>query len=368
MIAFIDLKAQHRRIAARLQRRMQRVIAHGAFVMGPEVEELERKLADFTGVRHCVALSSGTDALLAALMALDVRARDEVITSAFSFVAPAEVVALLGARPVFVDIDPLTYTLDPQGLRQALTPRTRVILPVSLFGQCADMDPINDLAQRHGVEVVEDAAQSFGAIYRGRRSGALSRLAATSFYPAKPLGAYGDGGACFTDDDALAERLRGLRNHGQDARYRHAIVGLNARLDTLQAAVLLTKLEVFADELEARQRLAARYTALIRARCPNVTPPTVASFNRSTFSQYTIEVDDRDGVRRHLRERGIPTVVHYPAPLHHQPVFAPPPWPLPAAETVARRVLSLPFHPYLEEAVQDHIVAALREACTAPSP
>ncbi|QGU31782.1 DegT/DnrJ/EryC1/StrS family aminotransferase [Thermochromatium tepidum] len=369
---FIDLKTQYARIEPELKVRIQAVLEHGQFILGPEVQELEARLAEFVGVRHCIGMSSGTDALLAAMMALEIGRGDEVITTPFTFIATAETIALLGARPVFVDIDPVTYNLDPAKIEAAITGRTRAILPVSLYGQCADMDAINAIAARHRLPVIEDAAQSFGASYRGRRSCALSRIGCTSFFPAKPLGAYGDAGACFTDDDALAQALREIRNHGQDRRYHHLRLGLNARLDTLQAAILLAKMEIFPEEVESRARIGARYTELFQARgalgtdvggAPVLTP-YVHPHNLSVYAQYTLQVEDREAVAAKLGEQGIPTAVHYPIPVSEQPVFhgglLGADYPVSAA--VARRVLSLPMHPYLDEATQERIVAAVAKA------
>ena len=268
---FIDLKAQQARIEAEIQARIQAVLAHGRYIMGPEVAELEQRLADYVGVRHCVGVSSGTDALLVALMALDVGPGDEVITTPFTFVATAEVIALLGAVPRFIDIDPVTYNLDPGRIESAIGPKTRAIMPVSLYGQCADMDAINAIAARHGLPVIEDAAQSFGATYKNRRSCGLSTIGCTSFFPSKPLGCYGDGGACFTDDERLATLMRQVMNHGQDKRYSHPRLGINGRLDSLQAAVLLAKMGIFPDEVERRAAAGARYTALLQA-CGELNP------------------------------------------------------------------------------------------------
>jgi UDP-2-acetamido-2-deoxy-ribo-hexuluronate aminotransferase len=365
---FIDLKTQYRRIKPSVDARIARVLEHGQYVMGPEVGELEDALARYCGTRHCVAVASGTDALLIALMALDVRAGDEVITAPFTFFATAEMVALIGARPVFVDVDPRTYNLDPAALEAAITPRTRAILPVSLYGQCADFDAINAIAARHGLPVIEDAAQSFGATYRGRRSNGLSRVGATSFFPSKPLGCYGDGGALFTDDDALAQRMREIRVHGQDRRYHHPRLGLTGRLDSIQAAVLLAKLEIFDDEVAARGRAAARYAGLIEERfgaSGQVRAPYVEPFNTSVFAQYTVEVDQREVVETRMKAAGVPTAVHYPTPLHLQPVFAHLGLPVgryPVSEAAARRVISLPFHPYLTEDQQATVIAALAAA------
>jgi UDP-2-acetamido-2-deoxy-ribo-hexuluronate aminotransferase len=358
-IEFVDLKTQQRRILPELERRMKAVLNHGRYIMGPEIQELEEKLAVLVGVKHCIAVASGTDALLIALMALGVRAGDEVITTPFTFISTGETVALLGAKPVFVDIDHGTYNLDPSLLEAAITLKTRAILPVSLYGQCADFDVINAVAGKYGIPVIEDACQSFGATRGGRKSCALSSIGCTSFFPSKPLGCYGDGGACFTDDEELSPKMRRIRVHGQDRRYDHPILGINGRMDTLQAAVLLAKLEVFSDELEARSRIAARYGELLRGA---VATPRIEPRNTSVYAQYTVEVDHREEVQEKLREKGIPTAVHYPVPLHLQPVFAGlnlPEGTFPVAESAARRVLSLPMHPYLADAELVRIAAVL---------
>lgn len=369
---FIDLKTQYARIDRDVKARIESVLEHGQFIQGPEVQALEERLAEFVGVRHCIGLSSGTDALLAAMMALEIGRGDEIITTPFTFIATGEMIALLGARPVFVDIDPVTYNIDPARIEAAITGRTRAIMPVSLYGQCADMDAIAAIAARHRLPVIEDAAQSFGASYHGRRSCALSRIGCTSFFPAKPLGAYGDAGACFTDDDALAKAMREIRNHGQDRRYHHPRLGLNARLDTLQAAILLAKMEIFPEEVEARARIGARYTELFQARgavgtdvgSAPVLTPHVHPHNLSVYAQYTIQVEDRDAVAAKLNEQGIPTAVHYPIPLNEQPVFhvGLPGEDYPVSTAVARRVLSLPMHPYLDEGAQARVVEAVAEA------
>ena len=366
---FVDLKTQYRRIQGDVDRRIRRVLEHGQYILGPEVVELEERLADFVGVKHCIGMSSGTDALLAALMALDIGAGDEVITTPFSFIATAETIALLGATPVFVDIDPATYNIDPAGIEAVITERTRAILPVSLYGQCADLTAINAIAARHGLPVIEDAAQSFGATHHGKRSCGLSTIGCTSFFPSKPLGGYGDGGACFTDDDDLAERLRQIRNHGQDRRYHHARLGLNARLDTLQAAVLLAKLAIYPDEIEQRQRVAANYDAAFRAhgasdtheRGPMPWTPWITPGNTSVYAQYTIQVPDRQPVIDVLAEHGIPTAVHYPATMARQPAISAqtPAHTLPNADAAAGRVVSLPMHPYLAAEEAERIVAAV---------
>ena len=367
---FIDLKTQYRRLREPIDRRIQAVLDHGRFVLGAEVEELEERLAGFVGANHCVSVSSGTDALSIALMVLEVGPGDEVITPPFTFIATAEAIALLGATPVFVDIDRRTYNIDPNLIEPAITGRTRAIMPVSLFGQCADFDRIDEIGERHGIAVIEDAAQSLGATYKGRHSCSLSPLAAASFYPSKPLGCYGEGGAVFADDEDLAQAARELRVHGQDRGYHHVRVGLNARMDTLQAAILLAKLEIFEDEMNARQRVARRYGALIEEAFADsapgraVRPPYVEPHNQSVFAQYTIEVPDRPAVREFMASRDIPTAVHYPVPLHLQPAYAAGQAGLrfPVAEEAAQRVMSLPMHPYLEESDQVRVVTALRDA------
>jgi len=346
---FVDLKAQYRRLKQGIDARIQAVLDHGQFILGPEVVELEERLAARTGSKYCITCASGTDALLLALMALGIGAGDEVVTSPFTFFATGEMIALLGATPVFVDIDPDTYNIAPDKIEAAITPRTKAIMPISLYGQCADFDAINAVAEKHGIAVIEDAAQSFGATYKGRQSCNLSTIGCTSFFPSKPLGCYGDGGACFTNDDELARRMFELRNHGQDRRYHHVSIGINGRLDTIQAAVLLAKLDVFDDELALRRKSAAMYDRLLGDA---VRVPVIRDGNTSAYAQYTIEVDERDALESALKQAGIPTAVHYPVPLHLQPVFAGMNHghgSFPNAERAGHRVLSLPMHPYLEE-------------------
>ena len=362
-IEFVDLKAQQRKIIPELERRMKVVLQHGRYIMGPEIQELEEKLAAYVGGGHCIAVASGTDAILISLMALGIGVGDEVVTTPFTFIATGETIALLGAKPVFVDIDRRTYNLDAILLEAAITPMTRAILPVSLYGQCADMDAINAIAARHGIPVVEDACQSFGATYRGRKSCALSTIGCTSFFPSKPLGCYGDGGACFTDNDELATKMRQIRVHGQDRRYHHALLGVNGRMDTLQAAVLLAKLDVFADEVGARNRIGARYSELLHN---TVVTPYIEPHSTSVYAQYTVQVENREAVQEKLRKDGMPTAVHYPIPLHLQPVFARlnlPAGSFPVAESMAKQVVSLPMHPYLTDVELIRIVSALEVAC-----
>jgi UDP-2-acetamido-2-deoxy-ribo-hexuluronate aminotransferase len=359
---FIDLKTQYQHLKADIDARIHAVLDHGQYIMGPEVAELEAQLAAYVGVKHAIGVSDGTAALQIAMMALGIGAGDEVITTPFTFIATGEMIALLGAKPVFVDIDPVSYNLDPALLEAAITPRTKAIMPVSLYGQCADMAAINAIAEKHGIAVIEDGAQSFGASYLGKKSGALSTIGCTSFFPSKPLGCYGDGGACFTDDDALATKMRQIRVHGQDRRYHHPLIGVNGRLDTIQAAVLLAKLPSFPAEVEARERIGARYSSLLK---DVVRVPVLADGSTHVYAQYTIEVDNREAVAAALKEAGVPTAVHYPVPLNLQPAFADlnqPAGSFPHAERAANRVLSLPMHPFLDEATQDQIVAAVRRA------
>lgn len=361
---FIDLKSQYAVLKDKIDARIQRVLHHGQYIMGPEVRELEMQLEKYTGARHCIGVANGTDALMIAMMALGIGRGDEVITSPFTFIANGEMIALLGATPVFVDIDRYTYNLDPSLIEAAVTPRTKAIMPIALYGQCADMDAINAVAARHRIPVIDDAAQSFGATYKGRRSGTLADITCTSFFPSKPLGCYGDGGACFTEDDDLAARMRQIRVHGQDRRYHHPIIGVNGRLDTLQAAILLAKLEVFDNEVAARQRVANFYGSALSAV---VRTPQLLSGNTSVYAQYTIEVDERDRFVTALKEDGIPTAVHYPIPLNLQPAFADlrqGPGSFPNAEAASGHVVSLPMHPYLSEAEQGTICEAVRAVCS----
>lgn len=360
MIPFIDLAAQQHRIRDRIDSAIARVLEHGQYVLGPEVTALEEKLAEYTGSSHCISCANGTDALQIALMALDIGPGDEVITPSFSFFATAEVVALVGAKPVYVDIDPHSYNMDPAAMEAAITPRTRAIIPVSLYGQCADYDTINEIAARHGIAVIEDAAQSFGARYKGRRSCNLTTIGCTSFFPSKPLGAYGDGGAAFTSDPELARTMRLIARHGEERRYHHVRVGLNSRLDSIQAAVLLAKLDIFEDELEARNAVADRYGELLKET--TIAAPEIASHNRSAWAQYTVRVADRDIVQARMRDVGVPTAVHYPLPLNRQPAVADPGVTLPHADRAAQEVMSLPMHPYLGAEDQKKVVAALAMA------
>lgn len=365
-IDFIDLTAQQRKLRPKIENNIHKVLRHGQYIMGPEVLELEEKLAAYVGVKHCISASSGTDTLLIALMALGIGPGDEVITSPFTFIATGEMIALTGAKPVLVDIDPRTYNIDPNLIEVAITPRTKAIMPVSLYGQCADFDAINAIAEKYNLPVIEDGAQSFGATYNGRRSCGLSTIGSTSFFPSKPLGCYGDGGALFTDDDGLATKMRQIRAHGQDRRYHHPRIGINGRMDTLQAAVVLAKLEIFDEEVAARARIGSRYTELLNNQSPNtdhktsIITPYIATDNSSVYAQYTVQVENRSDVQKKLGEFGVPTVVHYPVPLHLQPVFAglgQGKGSFPVAEAASDRVMSLPMHPYIMEETIQRIVS-----------
>lgn len=358
MIEFIDLKCQQARIKDKIDAGIQRVLSHGQYILGPEVQVLEERLAAFVGAKYCISCANGTDALQIAQMALGIGPGDEVITPGFTYIATAETVALLGAKPVYVDVDPRTYNLDPKLLEAAITPRTKAIIPVSLYGQCADFDAINAIASKYGIPVIEDAAQSFGASYKDKRSCNLTTIACTSFFPSKPLGCYGDGGAIFTNDEALATVLRQIARHGQDRRYHHIRVGVNSRLDTLQAAILLPKLEIFEEEIALRQQVAGLYDAVLKQAGVDSTP-FIEAGNVSAYAQYTVQVDERDAVQKRLQAAGVPTAVHYPIPLNKQPAVADETCMLPVGDQIATRVMSLPMHPYLDEASIDTICAAL---------
>jgi len=361
---FTDLKAQYAALKTSIDARIQRVLDHGQYIMGPEVKEMEAALAAYSGAPHCVAVASGTEALLIALMAIGLKPGDEVITTPFTFAATAEVIALLGGVPVYVDIEPDTCNIDASLIEAAITPRTRALMPVSLYGQVADMDAINAIAERHGLVVIEDAAQSFGATFQGRKSCNVSTIAATSFFPSKPLGCYGDGGALFSSDPAIAQAAREIRVHGQSARYTHTRIGVGGRMDTLQCAVVLAKLERFGWEIERRLALGERYGRLIRDSGAPVQLLAVRPDRDCVWAQYTVMVDNRPAVQAALQAAGIPTAVHYPKPLHHQPAFAAGHDPAhhPHSVRAAQRVLSLPMSADLDEADQDRVVAVLAQA------
>jgi UDP-2-acetamido-2-deoxy-ribo-hexuluronate aminotransferase len=364
---FIDLNAQYQASRELINSRIQAVLDHGQYIMGPEVAELEGRLARYTGARHCVTVSSGTEALVISLMALGIKPGDEVITTPFSFIATAEAIMLLGATPVFADIDPATCNLDPGLIEAMITLRTRAIMPVSLFGQPADMEEINAIATRHGLAVIEDAAQSFGASYRGKKSCNLSTIGCTSFFPSKPLGCYGDGGAIFTSDDELAKAMREIRVHGQSRRYVHTRIGVGGRMDILQCAIVLAKFERFEWELAQRSKVAARYDALLSGRLGLVERGPERS---SVYAQYTVVIDERERIQAVLHAAGIPTAVHYPVPMHMQPAYAHLCYPdcCPVALDMAARVMSLPMGPYLSAAATHQVAATLLQAAGVPLP
>ena len=390
MIPFIDLKAQFKRLESDIRSRIDKVLEHGKFILGPEVRELEEKLARFVGVKHCISCSSGTDGLLMPLMAYGIGPGDAVFTTPFTFIATAEVISLLGATPVFVDIDPRTFNIDPAKLEPAiraviernpslyplpsaanheplsLTPKG--IIPVDLFGLPADYDPIMELAEKHNLFVLEDGAQGLGGIYKGRNAGGLGHVGATSFFPAKPLGCYGDGGAVFTDDDEMAEKLVSIRVHGKGThKYDNVRTGINGRLDTMQAAILLSKLDAFPSELEVRQRIAAMYTELLGPHSPLLTIPHIPQGMRSAWAQYSVLARDgeqRTKIQDGLKEAAIPSMVYYPTPLHIQTAFAHlayKPEDFPVSLATSQKIFSLPMHPYLQGAEIEKVVGRVAE-------
>lgn len=358
---FIDLQAQYSQYKKEIDHRMQTVLEHGRYIMGPEVEELENKLAEYTKTRHCIGVSSGTQSLEFALRALGIGPGDEVITVPFSWISSAEVIMLVGATPVFVDIEPGTFNMNPEKLETAITRRTKAVIPVSLFGQMANLKEINRIAARHDLAVIEDGAQSFGSTQNGKPSSGASRIGSTSFFPAKPLGCYGDGGALFTDDDELAETMRAIRTHGGIKRHHHTHVGTNGRLDTLQAAILLGKWPHFQDEVKARSEAGHRYEELLSGY---VTTPVTAPGNTHVFAQYTIrlEADQRDDIANRMKKNGIPVGIYYPKCFHEQPVFQHLGYAygdFPESERASREVMSLPMHPFLTESDQKQVAKTL---------
>lgn len=362
IMQFIDLKTQYSLIENDILDSIKKVLDHGQYIMGPEITELEKQLAAFVGVKHAIVNSSGTDALLMALMALEIEPGDEVITSPFSFFATAEVISLCHAKPVFVDIDPLTYNLDPNKLEAAITAKTKAIIPVDLYGQCADYDAINEIANKHKIPVIQDAAQSFGSSYKGKNACAQSTIGCTSFFPSKPLGGYGDSGACFTNDDVLAQKLIEIRIHGQNARYSHCRVGINGRMDTIQAAILLEKMKIFPDEIVMRQKVAKRYDKHLSSL---VKTPFIQNQNTSVYAQYTIQVNNREEFQKKLNASGIPTAVHYPIAMHQQAALSYLNYndgDFPHAEKASHSVISLPMHPYLHETEQLKVISAIKNA------
>lgn len=359
---FIDLKAQYNLIENEILQSIKKVLDHGQYIMGPEVSELEKQLAHFVGAKHAIVNASGTDALFMALLALEIQPGDEIITTPFSFFATAEVIALAHAIPVFVDIDPLTYNIDPLKLEAAITKKTKAIMTVNLYGQCADYDAINAIAAKYNLPVIEDAAQSFGATYKGKSSCNVATIGCTSFFPSKPLGGYGDSGACFTNDDAIAQKLIEIRLHGQNARYCHSRIGINGRMDTIQAAILIEKLKLFPGELVKRQQLADNYAKLLS---PVIKTPIIQSHNTSVFAQYTIEVKNREAFQHVMQSLGVPTAVHYPVAMHQQKALSHLNYKegdFPHAEKASHQVISLPFHPYMQTSEQEKVVSAVKKA------
>lgn len=370
MISFIDLQAQQQRIRPQLDAAISRVLDHGQYIMGPEIFELEQKLSQYAGVKHTISCSNGTDALALVLMALGVKEKDAIFVPSFTFAATAEVVAWLGATPVFVDVLPDTYNMDPESLQEAidlaksLNLHPKGVIPVDLFGQVADYLKIEPIAQKEGLWILSDAAQSFGATYAGKKAGSWGHMATTSFFPAKPLGCYGEGGAIFTNDTALMEAICSLRIHGQGVhKYDNVRVGMNGRLETIQAAILLEKLKIFDEELTLRQKVADYYTHALK---DTVVTPHVLENSRSSWAQYTIQLPstlDREKVAEHLRDSGIPTAIYYHKGLHQQPAYAHyPSASMSTTEVLSNTVLSLPMHPYLTDAVQDNIIRGLLHA------
>jgi len=372
-IDFANLKYQHELYQDEIESAILKVARECNFIMGDEVQELERNLELFTGAKHAITCSSGTDALLLAMMAIDIKPGDEVITSPFTFIATAETIALLGAKPVFVDIEEQSYNIDASKIGEKITSKTKAILAVSLYGQPADMKTIQKIADKHGLKVIIDGAQSFGSTYNGVSDSALGDISTTSFFPAKPLGCYGDGGAVFTNDEDLAQKMRSLRLHGQTKRYHHKYIGLGARLDTLQAAVLNVKLKYYKKDLALRQEVATKYTkALKDSSFPTsnssfptrlgISPPTVAQNTTSAWAQYSIRVKNRDRVQEKLKKAGIPTAVHYPVPLHLQECFAYLGYKkgdFAVSEIVSQEIMSLPMNPYLTDEEIEYIVGNL---------
>ncbi len=356
---FIDLKTQYATLKNEIDQAIHRVLDHGQFIMGPEIAKLESELAAYVGCKHCLTVASGTDSLEIALRALNIGPGDEVITVPFTWISSSEVVSLVGATPVFVDVDSKTYNIDVDQIESRVSSKTKAILPVSLFGQMPDYEKINQIAAKYGLAVIEDGAQSFGATQNGRRSCGVTLVGSTSFFPAKPLGCYGDGGALFTSDDKLAEGMKAVRNHGGLVRHHHTCVGMNGRFDTLQAAILLAKLPSFEWEVSQRNRIGARYSELLQGY---VEVPEVAEGNTHVYAQYTIGLDDRDGLANALKTLGIPSAVYYPKCLHEQPVYESLGYSwgqFPNAERASRRVISLPMHPFLTNEEQDRIVSAV---------
>jgi UDP-2-acetamido-2-deoxy-ribo-hexuluronate aminotransferase len=365
---FINLKHQYRLLEEDVNFRIKKVLEHGQYIMGPEVAELEATLAKFTGSKECITVASGTEALLIALMALNIGPGDEVITSPFTFAATGEVIRLVGAIPVFADVDPGTCNITVEAIQKKMSKKTKAIMPVSLYGQVADMDEIEKIAKDHGIVVIEDAAQSFGATYKGRRSCNLSAIGCTSFFPSKPLGCYGDGGAIFTNDVALAKAMREIRVHGQEKRYVHTRIGVGGRMDTLQCAIVLSKMTVFEQELKLRAKIAERYLSLLKT-FDHVKPVTLAPNRDMVYAQFTLICDDREAVLEGLKAHNIPTAIHYPVPLHKQPVYAEfgAGESFPVSERLGKSVMSVPMSPYLTNDEMDLVLKGLSASARVPA-
>ena len=357
MISFLDLPAQQKFLKKNIDNAIKNVLSHGKYILGPEVDELESKLTSYTGAKYCISVANGTDALQIALMALDISPGDEVISPGFSYISSAEAPTLLGANVKYVDIDPRTFNLNPLQLESKITKKTKAIIAVSLFGQCANFEAINKIADAYNIPVIEDAAQSFGASYMGKKSCNLSTIGCTSFFPSKPLGCYGDGGAIFTSDPKLAEVMRQIARHGQKSRYHHVRIGVNSRLDTIQAAILLQKLKILDDEIQGRQNIASFYDEHIKH--PSFILPTISSDIQSAWAQYTIRSDNREILQKTLHEANIPSVIHYPLPLNKQPAVAAPDEALPEGDQASLEVLSIPIHSYLDNQSLTKIVDAI---------
>jgi UDP-2-acetamido-2-deoxy-ribo-hexuluronate aminotransferase len=367
-VPFIDLKSQYKALKTSIDSRIQKVLESGAYIGGPEVGELEKKLADHTGTKHCLAVASGTDALLIPMMALGIGPGDEVITTAFSFIATAETIVLSGATPIYVDIDRKTFNIDPKKIEAAITPKTKAIMPVSLYGQAADLEEINAIAKKHNLFVIEDTAQSYGAQYKDKKSGALTTAAGTSFYPAKPLGCYGDGGAIFTNDDKLQVIMKEIREHGSEKRYYHTRLGLNGRLDTIQCAILLAKMERYDWEVEQRNRVAQKYDSSfvgLEKIDPQFTTPFVKPGNVSVWAQYTLTMTHRELFQKKMQELQVPTTVHYPMTMPDQPWYkqhTAAKHDISISRWAANHVISLPMYPDMDDKTQDIVIDAVKKS------
>ena len=361
MIPFFDLAAQQSKIKSQIDDRIAKVLSHGQYILGPEVMELEERLAHYTGAKYCITCANGTDALQIALMAIGIRPGDEVITPSFSYIATAEAAALLGAKLIYVDVDPISFNVDYNQIEEKISQRTKAIIPVSLYGQPADFDEINYIGQKYSIPVIEDAAQSFGSEYKNRKSCNLSTIGCTSFFPSKPLGCYGDGGALFTNDDGLATNIRQIARHGQSRRYHHVQIGINSRLDTIQAAILLSKLQLLDDEITARNRLAKLYASEL-AEIESVETPKIGPNKKSAWAQYTIKCSERSKVQSVMQKSDVPTTVHYPIPLNKQPAVKDVNAWTPVGDMLSEQVLSLPMHAYMSEEDFNLIATTLKES------